>query len=53
MLSHINVGMGVDVSIVEVAQLITGVTEFSGRISADPTKPDGTIRKLMDVRRLA
>jgi GDP-L-fucose synthase len=53
MLSHINVGTGVDISIFELAQLIASVTGFSGKISTDPTKPDGTMRKLMDVGRLA
>ena len=53
MLSHINVGTGVDVSIFELAQLIARVTGFSGKITTDPTKPDGTMRKLMDVGRLA
>jgi GDP-L-fucose synthase len=52
MLSHINVGTGVDVSILELAQLVATVTGFRGKISTDPTKPDGTMRKLMDVRRL-
>ena len=53
MLSHINVGTGEDVSIFELAQLIASVTGFKGKISTDPTKPDGTMRKLMDVGRLA
>lgn len=53
MLSHINVGTGIDVSILELAQLIARVTGFKGKISTDPTKPDGTMRKLMDVGRLA
>lgn len=53
MLSHINVGTGVDVSILELAQLVARVTKFKGKISTDPTKPDGTMRKLMDVGRLA
>ncbi|SMX38838.1 GDP-L-fucose synthase [Maliponia aquimaris] len=52
-LSHINVGSGVDVSIHELAQLIAEVTGFKGRIELDRTKPDGTMRKLMDVSRLA
>ena len=52
MLSHINVGTGVDISILELAQLVAKVTEFKGEISTDPTKPDGTMRKLMDVGRL-
>ena len=53
MLSHINVGTGVDVSIFELAQLIARVTGFIGKITTDPAKPDGTMRKLMDVGRLA
>jgi GDP-L-fucose synthase len=53
MLSHINVGTGVDVSIFELAQLIASVTGFKGKIGTDPTKPDGTMRKLMDVGRLS
>lgn len=53
MLSHINVGTGTDVSILELAQLVASVTGFTGRILTDPTKPDGTMRKLMDVSRLA
>ena len=53
MLSHINVGTGVDISILELAQLVAKVTEFKGKISTDPTKLDGTMRKLMDVGRLS
>lgn len=53
MLSHINVGTGIDVSIMELAQMVAKVTGFQGRITNDPSKPDGTLRKLMDVSRLA
>jgi len=53
MLSHINVGSGVEISIEDLASLIAGVVGFKGRISQDVTKPDGTMRKLMDVSRLA
>lgn len=53
MLSHINVGTGTDVSILEVAQMIAGVTGFKGKITCDTSKPDGTMRKLMDVSRLS
>lgn len=53
MLSHINVGSGTDISILDLAQLVARVTGFEGRIATDPTKPDGTPRKLMDVSRLA
>lgn len=53
MLSHINVGTGTDVSIMELAQMVARVAGFEGRITNDPSKPDGTLRKLMDVSRLA
>ena len=53
MLSHINVGSGVDIAIADLAALIARVVGFKGRIIQDTTKPDGTMRKLMDVSRLA
>jgi GDP-L-fucose synthase len=53
MLSHINVGTGIDVSIRELAEAIARVTGFSGRLLWDTNKPDGAPRKLMDVSRLA
>ncbi|WP_181954515.1 GDP-L-fucose synthase [Pararhodobacter zhoushanensis] len=53
MLSHINVGSGTDVTILELAQTVAAATGFKGRIDTDPSKPDGTMRKLMDVSRLA
>jgi GDP-L-fucose synthase len=52
MLSHINVGTGVDCTIRELAETIARVTGFAGRLTFDATKPDGTPRKLMDVSRL-
>lgn len=52
MLSHINVGFGEDVKIKELAHQIADVTGFTGRISFDTTKLDGTMRKLMDSTRL-
>ncbi|WP_459705489.1 GDP-L-fucose synthase [Stutzerimonas marianensis] len=52
MLSHINVGTGVDCSIRELAETIARVTEYQGELKFDSTKPDGTPRKLMDVSRL-
>jgi nucleoside-diphosphate-sugar epimerase len=52
MLSHINVGTGTDISILELAQLVASVTRYEGQILTDPSKPDGTLRKLMDVSRL-
>lgn len=53
MLSHINVGTGNDISIMDLALMIATVTGYQGRISNDPSKPDGTMKKLMDVSRLA
>ena len=53
MLSHINVGCGADIAILDLARMVAEITGFSGRITTDPTKPDGTPRKLMDVDRLA
>lgn len=53
MLSHINVGTGIDCTIRELAETIAKVTGFQGRLEFDATKPDGTPRKLMDVSRLA
>ena len=53
MMSHINVGSGLDISILELARLVAQVTGYNGQISTDPTKPDGTMRKLMNVDRLA
>ena len=53
MLSHINVGSGEDIAIRDLAALVAEVVGFTGRIETDPSKPDGTPRKLMDVSRLA
>jgi GDP-L-fucose synthase len=53
MLSHINVGTGVDCTIRELAETLARVTGFTGRLNFDSSKPDGTPRKLMDVSRLS
>ena len=53
MLSHINVGTGVDCTIRELAETVARVTGFGGRLVFDASKPDGTPRKLMEVSRLA
>ncbi len=53
MLSHINVGSGVDISILDLARKVARITGFQGRITTDTSKPDGTPRKLLDVSRLA
>ena len=52
MLSHVNVGTGQDISIADLARLMAQVTGFTGTISFDTSKPDGTLRKLLDVSRL-
>lgn len=52
MLSHINVGFGSDVTIKDLAATISEVVDYQGNIDFDPTKPDGTVRKLMDSSRL-
>ena len=53
MLSHINVGTGVDCTIREMAETMAQVVGFNGAVVFDATKPDGAPRKLMDVSRLA
>ena len=53
MLSHINVGTGVDCTIRELAETMAKVVGFTGQVVFDSTKPDGTPRKLLDVSRLA
>ncbi len=53
MLSHINVGTGVDCTIREMSEAIKQVVGFEGDLVFDSSKPDGTMRKLMDVSRLA
>ena len=52
MLSHINVGTGVDCTIAELAETLVAVIGYEGKVVYDTTKPDGTPRKLMDVSRL-
>lgn len=52
MLSHINVGTGVDCTIAELAHTMAHVVGYEGELVFDATKPDGTPRKLMNVDRL-
>jgi GDP-L-fucose synthase len=51
-ITHLNVGTGKDLTIADLANLISGIVGFKGKIEFDLSKPDGTPRKLMDVTRL-
>jgi GDP-L-fucose synthase len=48
----LNVGTGRDATIAEIAATVADVVGFDGRLEFDPSKPDGTPRKLLDVSRL-
>ena len=48
----VNIGVGTDLSILELAGLIARITGYTGAIQKDLTKPDGTPRKLMDVSKM-
>lgn len=52
MLSHINVGCGYDITIKELAETISKIIGYNGKITFDSSKPDGTPRKLMDSSRI-
>ncbi|MFT4302024.1 MAG: GDP-L-fucose synthase [Desulfovibrio sp.] len=49
---HVNVGCGSDISIIDIARLIAKAVDYEGTIDTDPTKPDGTPRKLMDCNKI-
>jgi GDP-L-fucose synthase len=49
---HVNIGSGTEVTIRELAQTVVDVVGFQGELRFDPTKPDGTPRKVMDVSRI-
>lgn len=49
---HVNVGSGIEVSIKELAETVKEVVGYQGNLVLDPTKPDGTPRKLLDVSKL-
>ncbi|TDH23331.1 GDP-L-fucose synthase [Segetibacter sp. 3557_3] len=49
----VNIGTGTDISIMDLAKMISKIVGFEGEIKNDPSKPDGTPRKLMDVSKLA
>jgi len=48
----VNIGCGEDLSIRELAELVKSVVGYQGELAFDASKPDGTMRKLMDVSRL-
>jgi GDP-L-fucose synthase len=52
-MEHVNVGSGEDITILELAKIVTDVVGFDGRIVLDASKPDGTPRKLMSGEKLA
>jgi len=49
----INIGVGEDLSIKELAEMIKEITGYKGKIAFDISKPDGTPRKLMDISKLS
>jgi len=49
----VNIGTGEDITIAEFARVVAATTGYTGRISFDTSRPDGTPRKLLDVSRLA
>ncbi|MFM8913381.1 MAG: GDP-L-fucose synthase family protein [Flammeovirgaceae bacterium] len=51
-LEFVNIGSGVEIAVKELALMIKGLTDYEGEIKFDPTKPNGTPRKLMDVSKL-
>jgi GDP-L-fucose synthase len=50
---HVNIGSGKDLPIIDLARLVADIVGFTGRIVLDPTRPDGTPRKLVDISKLA
>lgn len=50
--THINIGTGVDLTIRELSEIVKEITGYKGTVVWDSTKPDGTMRKLMDVSKL-
>ena len=52
MLSHVNIGSGQDVSILELAEIIKKIVSYKGKIKFDPSFPDGSPRKLLDISKV-
>lgn len=53
MLSHINIGTGVDCTIQELVETVALITGFDGNVTFDCSKPDGTLRKLVNVNKIS
>jgi GDP-L-fucose synthase len=51
--SHVNVGTGREISILDLARLLKDIVGYRGKLTFDSSKPDGMMRKVMDVGRLA
>ena len=51
-MTPLNIGVGEDLTIAELARLVAEVVGYEGRIVFDPANPDGTPRKLLDVSRI-
>ncbi len=49
---HVNIGCGTDLTIMELAQMVAEVCGYEGKILTDPSKPDGTPRKLLDIGKI-
>jgi len=47
--SHVNVGCGEDITILALADLVRTTVGFAGELEMDTSKPDGTLRKLLDI----
>jgi len=52
-LTHINVGTSIDISILELSKTLKSITGFNGKIVFDPSRPNGTPRKVVDTSRLS
>jgi len=52
MLSHINVGTGIDITIREMAEVMKQVVGYEGKLTFDAEKPDGAPRKMIDITKL-
>jgi len=48
----INIGSGEDISIRDLAELVCGLVGFQGKLTFDPSKPDGTMCKLLDISKI-